>query len=114
MLQESKQLKSRWPIREDCSLKVGLYRSDESLSKLNKSLYLIDSVGECAEWAANSPRYASGLLLTSFSAAAKDADVNIAVLGITGDLEGEEVPVNDDGFKGGDRVSIDLPKPEVT
>jgi beta-glucosidase len=45
-------------------------------------------------------------------AAAKDADVIIAVLGITGDLEGEEMPVNEDGFKGGDRTSIDLPKPE--
>jgi beta-glucosidase len=44
--------------------------------------------------------------------AAKNADVVIAVLGITGDLEGEEMPVNEDGFKGGDRTSIDLPKPE--
>jgi beta-glucosidase len=45
-------------------------------------------------------------------AAAKNADVVVAVLGITGDLEGEEMPVHEDGFKGGDRVSIDLPKPE--
>jgi beta-glucosidase len=45
-------------------------------------------------------------------AAAKNADVVIAVLGITGDLEGEEMPVNEEGFKGGDRISIDLPKPE--
>ena len=45
-------------------------------------------------------------------AAAKNADVVIAVLGITGDLEGENMPVNEEGFKGGDRTSIDLPKPE--
>jgi len=45
-------------------------------------------------------------------AAAKDADVVVAVLGITSELEGEEMPVNEDGFKGGDRTSIDLPKPE--
>jgi beta-glucosidase len=45
-------------------------------------------------------------------AAAKNADVVVAVLGITSDLEGEEMPVNEDGFKGGDRTSIDLPKPE--
>ncbi len=45
-------------------------------------------------------------------AAARNADVVVAVLGITGDLEGEEMPVNEDGFKGGDRTSIDLPKPE--
>jgi beta-glucosidase len=44
--------------------------------------------------------------------AAKNADVVIAVLGITSDLEGEQMPVNEDGFKGGDRTSIDLPKPE--
>jgi beta-glucosidase len=45
-------------------------------------------------------------------AAAKEADVVIAVLGITSDLEGEEMPVSEEGFKGGDRTSIDLPKPE--
>ena len=44
--------------------------------------------------------------------AAKHADVVIAVLGITSDLEGEEMPVSEEGFKGGDRTSIDLPKPE--
>jgi beta-glucosidase len=45
-------------------------------------------------------------------AAAKNADVVVAVLGITSDLEGEEMPVSEEGFKGGDRISIDLPKPE--
>jgi beta-glucosidase len=45
-------------------------------------------------------------------AAAKAADVVVAVLGITSDLEGEEMPVSEEGFKGGDRTSIDLPKPE--
>ena len=44
--------------------------------------------------------------------AAKNADVVVAVLGITSDLEGEEMPVSEQGFKGGDRTSIDLPKPE--
>ena len=45
-------------------------------------------------------------------AAAKDADVVVAVLGITSELEGEEMPVSEEGFKGGDRTNIDLPKPE--
>jgi beta-glucosidase len=45
-------------------------------------------------------------------AAAKNADVVVAVLGITSQLEGEEMPVTEDGFKGGDRTSLDLPKPE--
>jgi beta-glucosidase len=44
--------------------------------------------------------------------AAKNADVVVAVLGITSELEGEEMQVSEAGFKGGDRTSIDLPKPE--
>jgi beta-glucosidase len=46
------------------------------------------------------------------TAAEKNADVVVAVLGITSDLEGEEMPVNEEGFRGGDRTSLDLPKPE--
>jgi beta-glucosidase len=45
-------------------------------------------------------------------AAAKNANVVLAVVGITSELEGEEMPVSEPGFKGGDRTSIDLPKPE--
>jgi beta-glucosidase len=45
-------------------------------------------------------------------AAARNADVVIAVVGITSQLEGEEMPVNEPGFLGGDRTSIDLPQPE--
>jgi beta-glucosidase len=45
-------------------------------------------------------------------AAAKNADLVIAVLGITSELEGEERQVNEPGFLGGDRTSIDLPQPE--
>ncbi len=45
-------------------------------------------------------------------AAAKNADAVIAVVGITSSLEGEEMPVSEPGFLGGDRTSIDLPAPE--
>jgi len=45
-------------------------------------------------------------------AAARDADAIIAVVGITSQLEGEEMPVTEPGFLGGDRTSIDLPQPE--
>jgi beta-glucosidase len=44
--------------------------------------------------------------------AAKDADVVVAVVGITSQLEGEEMNVSEPGFQGGDRTSLDLPKPE--
>ena len=45
-------------------------------------------------------------------AAAKKADVTIAVVGITSDLEGEEMKVDLPGFKGGDRTSLELPQEE--
>nr|WP_232496260.1 glycoside hydrolase family 3 C-terminal domain-containing protein [Novosphingobium kaempferiae] len=43
------------------------------------------------------------------SAAARDADVIVAVVGLTSDLEGEEMPVTVEGFSGGDRTTLDLP-----
>jgi beta-glucosidase len=43
---------------------------------------------------------------------AAQADVIVAVVGITSQLEGEELPVKVPGFSGGDRTSLDLPKDE--
>ena len=45
-------------------------------------------------------------------AASRDADVIVGVVGITSDLEGEEMKVDVPGFLGGDRTSLDLPKEE--
>jgi beta-glucosidase len=45
-------------------------------------------------------------------AAAKNADVVIAVVGITSRLEGEEMPVDQPGFFGGDRTNLKMPEPE--
>jgi beta-glucosidase len=45
-------------------------------------------------------------------AAAKKADLTIAVVGITSQLEGEEMKVEVPGFKGGDRTSLDIPAEE--
>jgi len=36
----------------------------------------------------------------------------VAVVGITSQLEGEEMPVSEPGFQGGDRTSLDIPAPE--
>ncbi len=44
--------------------------------------------------------------------AARAADVVVAVVGITSELEGEEMQVSEPGFLGGDRTSLDLPQPE--
>jgi beta-glucosidase len=41
--------------------------------------------------------------------AAKQADAVIAFVGLTSELEGEEMPVHVKGFSGGDRTDIDLP-----
>jgi beta-glucosidase len=45
-------------------------------------------------------------------AAAKNADVVMAVVGITSRLEGEEMPVDMPGFFGGDRTNMKMPQPE--
>ena len=42
-------------------------------------------------------------------AAAKGADVVVAFVGLSPELEGEEMPVHVEGFDGGDRTSIELP-----
>jgi beta-glucosidase len=42
--------------------------------------------------------------------AVRAADVVVAVLGLSGELEGEEMPVAVEGFSGGDRTSLDLPR----
>ena len=43
---------------------------------------------------------------------AKQADVVVAVVGITPQLEGEEMQTNAQGFSGGDRTTLDLPRPQ--
>jgi beta-glucosidase len=44
--------------------------------------------------------------------AARNADLVIFVAGLSARIEGEEMKVNADGFKGGDRTSINLPAPQ--
>ena len=41
--------------------------------------------------------------------AAQQSEVTVAFVGLSPSLEGEEMPVNLPGFRGGDRTSIDLP-----
>ena len=51
----------------------------------------------------------SGPLEEAALAAAQQADAVVLVLGLTANLEGEEMRVQIPGFRGGDRTSIDLP-----
>ncbi len=43
------------------------------------------------------------------SAAAASADLIVAAVGLTSDLEGEEMKIEIEGFSGGDKTSLDLP-----
>jgi beta-glucosidase len=61
-------------------------------------------------WAAGIPSKISAEELKAEAiAAAKKANAVIMCMGITPRLEGEEMKVNVDGFRGGDRTRIDLP-----
>ena len=44
-----------------------------------------------------------------FAAAVANADVVVAAVGLTSDLEGEEMKIDLEGFSGGDKTSLDLP-----
>jgi beta-glucosidase len=45
-----------------------------------------------------------------YTEAVQKADLIVAVLGLAGELEGEEMPISVEGFSGGDRTSIDIPQ----
>ncbi|WP_246205009.1 glycoside hydrolase family 3 C-terminal domain-containing protein [Altericroceibacterium indicum] len=49
----------------------------------------------------------------AMQAAARDADVLVAVVGLTSDLEAEEAPVEIPGFDGGDKTTLDLPADQL-
>ena len=46
---------------------------------------------------------------TDLKAGTSDADIIVAVVGLTSELEGEESALHIDGFSGGDKTSLDLP-----
>ena len=52
------------------------------------------------------------VLLKRAVEAAKSADLVIAMVGLSPQLEGEEMPVHVEGFSGGDRTDITLPGPQ--
>jgi beta-glucosidase len=55
----------------------------------------------------------AGALLTEAAKVVKDADVVVVCVGLSSELEGEEMRwLNVPGFAGGDRTSLDLPEPQ--
>lgn len=76
------------------------------------------------EYTENSNHYAQAKLLwvppgaqtalrNDAVAKARQADAVVMVMGISPTIEGEEMPVTLEGFKGGDRTDISLPKPQT-
>jgi len=71
------------------------------------------------EYTHNAPHFGAGLtfnwkppvaaLREQAVAAAARSDVTIAFLGLSPEIEGEEMPVHEQGFDGGDRKTIELP-----
>ncbi|HEV8186908.1 MAG TPA: glycoside hydrolase family 3 C-terminal domain-containing protein, partial [Pyrinomonadaceae bacterium] len=59
------------------------------------------------------PRLAERLIDEAVTAV-KAADASVLVLGISAGLEGEEMTVKVEGFRGGDRTDLALPKPQET
>ena len=55
------------------------------------------------------PGMVDGLMKEAVTAA-QQSDVSVLVLGISARLEGEEMPVHVEGFRGGDRTDLSLPK----
>jgi len=53
--------------------------------------------------------HVDGDLRADLLASAADADVVVAVIGLTSDLEGEEMAVKAEGFAGGDKTTLELP-----
>jgi beta-glucosidase len=53
-----------------------------------------------------------GLLEKEAVAIARQADVVVAFVGLSPELEGEEMPIHIEGFSGGDRTGIQLPAPQ--
>ena len=57
------------------------------------------------------PRLAERMIAEAVKARSK-SDASVLVLGISAGLEGEEMNVNVEGFRGGDRTDISLPEPQ--
>ena len=107
---DGKQVAQGWGGGSEVESKVGRVHLEQGKKVAIKINYAIGN-GELKLaqliWSKYDPRPSMDAI-----EAAKNSDVVIAVLGITSELEGEEMPLDEEGFKGGDRTSLDLPGPE--
>jgi beta-glucosidase len=107
---DGKQIAQGWAGESDVTTKTGrvhLEQGKKTALKVDYGQFNEGPVSAQLIWSKYDPTPSPEAI-----EAAKNADVVVAVLGITSELEGEEMPVNEEGFKGGDRTSLSLPKPE--
>src|SRR5215831_3947757 len=71
--------------------------------------YYESKIGAVAKLVWQLPEVKSGSPYAEAVKVAQEADVSILVLGISSQLEGEEMTVREPGFLGGDRTDITLP-----
>jgi beta-glucosidase len=107
---DGKQVAQGWVVGNEVESKVGRVHLEQGKKVALKVNYAIGN-GELKLAQLIWSKYDPGPSMDAIEAA-KNSDVVIAVLGITSELEGEEMPVDEEGFKGGDRTSLDLPRPE--
>ena len=110
VLVDGKPLAMQYLDSERSQTKVAHVHLEQGKKTALRVLYRLTKAGPVQAqliWARYDPKPSPAAI-----EAAKNADVVVAVMGITSELEGEEMPVSEEGFKGGDRTSIDLPKPE--
>jgi beta-glucosidase len=110
VLVDGKPLAMEYLNSERPQTKVGHVHLEQGKKTAIRAVYRMTKAGPVQAqliWAKYGPKPSPAAI-----EAAKNADVVVAVMGITSELEGEEMPVSEEGFKGGDRISIDLPKPE--
>jgi beta-glucosidase len=99
-------------MNENATTKTGAVDLQAGHKYAVKIEYFQGGGGSAAHLVWSGARAAAPKLLEEALKEAKDADVIVAVVGITSSLEGEEMKVTVPGFEGGDRTSIDLPAPE--
>ena len=108
------------PVAKSQSVLVGNYNGDPA-----RPVTILDGIKRKFESAGASVEYVEGCQLakptkgqikptdyTKTDDLVRKSDLVILTLGITPDLEGEEMPVQNEGFAGGDRTSLQLPAPQ--
>jgi beta-glucosidase len=96
-----KQRHKPWGTRSDL-VPVSLQKGRRYPIRVSSESHLLSGIELLWQRVSSQPE-------ADLAAAAERADVIVAAVGLTSDLEGEEMKVELEGFSGGDKTSIDLP-----